>query len=175
MASDHARRGRPRGSGLDDRAELGRIAELLDADPSLKPTTAIKAIGVTDPSSIRRLREKLKTLPSPDRSGGAADPDWAVAQQLADAYAPPVQTGEATHGTLRTSSDTDSDDSCSWIANLCAIGFSAMASTVEAQVTAFNEFLKVPEVESALRRQLQFNEVAKALCPKRSDIRSTLH
>jgi hypothetical protein len=54
------RRGRPKGTGIDDAATLAAIADLMAADPDLKPTTAIKKVGVTDPSIVRRLREKLK-------------------------------------------------------------------------------------------------------------------
>ncbi len=57
-------RGRPKGTGLDDRAKLRALAEMLAADPQLKPTTAIKNLGVTDPSAIRRLRDKLKEMQS---------------------------------------------------------------------------------------------------------------
>lgn len=35
------------------------MAALMTANPKLKPTTAIKAMGVSDPSSIRRLRDKF--------------------------------------------------------------------------------------------------------------------
>ena len=62
MPSEHVRRGRPKGSGLDDRAQLNAIAQLLATDRSLKPTTAIKRMGVTDPSTIRRLRDKLRAF-----------------------------------------------------------------------------------------------------------------
>jgi hypothetical protein len=51
-------RGRPKGSGLDDAAQLRAIASLLAADPELRPTTAIKNLGISDPSVIRRLRDK---------------------------------------------------------------------------------------------------------------------
>lgn len=60
MPDDHPRRGRPKGSGLDDREQLSAIARMLEADPTLKPTTAIKRAGITDPSAIRRLRDKLR-------------------------------------------------------------------------------------------------------------------
>ncbi len=60
MPTDQARRGRPKGSGLDDTDHLRRVARMLEADPELKPTTAIKAIGISDPSTIRRLRDKLR-------------------------------------------------------------------------------------------------------------------
>lgn len=59
MLEEKARRGRPKGSGIDDSARLDTIARLLAENPSLKPTTAIKSIGISDPSAIRRLRDKF--------------------------------------------------------------------------------------------------------------------
>lgn len=56
--STTGKRGRPPGTGKNDTDRLHRIAALLAADPALKPTTAIKQIGETDPSTIRRLRDK---------------------------------------------------------------------------------------------------------------------
>lgn len=67
------RRGRPKGTGLDDTATLVAIAQLRSHDPDLKPTTAIRKLGITDPSVVRRLRDKLKS----DDTGGhttRADP-----------------------------------------------------------------------------------------------------
>lgn len=58
MAHKTAARGRPKGSGLDDAGPLAAIAELIAANPGMKPTTAIKALGFTDPSTVRRLRDK---------------------------------------------------------------------------------------------------------------------
>src|SRR5918992_1384523 len=52
-------RGRPKGSGKDDWSRLQQVAALIAANPALKPTTAIKRIGVTDPSVVRRLRDKF--------------------------------------------------------------------------------------------------------------------
>ncbi len=83
MPSDDARRGRPKGSGLDDSSQLRRVADLLEADPHLKPTTAIKAIGVSDPSTIRRLREKLKVEPLRSPNGGAAESPRGVQRRSA--------------------------------------------------------------------------------------------
>lgn len=60
MLTEKPRRGRPKGSGIDDRAILREVATRISADPLLKPTTAIKAAGVSDPSSIRRLRDKFR-------------------------------------------------------------------------------------------------------------------
>lgn len=74
--AEHATRGRPKGSGIDDSAQLAAIARLIDADPKLKPTTAIKALGITDPSIIRRLRDKYSEV-----RGGAAAPVAAEAPE----------------------------------------------------------------------------------------------
>jgi hypothetical protein len=56
--SSHGKRGRPPGTGKNDTDRLLKIASLMAADPGLRPTTAIKQIGETDPSTIRRLRDK---------------------------------------------------------------------------------------------------------------------
>lgn len=54
-------RGRPKGTGIDDGVLLGRIGDLLRVDPFLKSTTAIKRLGISDASIIRRLRNKMKS------------------------------------------------------------------------------------------------------------------
>lgn len=80
MSVDQVRRGRPKGSGLDDRAYLEALDRLMAGDPTLKPTTAIKKLGITDPSAIRRLRDKLRT-------GGEAQPLVLVANSAAPSHA----------------------------------------------------------------------------------------
>lgn len=69
MLETVSRRGRPKGSGIDDSERLAAIANLLTAHPELKPTTAIKSLGISDPSTIRRLRDKFAEV----RNGLAAD------------------------------------------------------------------------------------------------------
>jgi hypothetical protein len=59
MSGNKAPRGRPKGSGLDDRARLLAVAQIIAGNPEMKPTTAIKSTGVSDPSTIRRLRDKF--------------------------------------------------------------------------------------------------------------------
>jgi len=54
------RRGRPKGTGIDDNQRLAQLAELLRIRPDLRPTTAIRQMGYSDPSAIRRLRDKYK-------------------------------------------------------------------------------------------------------------------
>lgn len=184
MPSDYARRGRPRGSGLDDRVQLQRIAQLLEADPALKPTTAIKAIGVSDPSTIRRLRDKLKTdhiresapvasQPTPARGRSA---ELLEARPTGGPAVPASPSGAAfAGGSLQINSPAVSEDQLSWFAHWCAFGLFAVSSTVEAQLAVMDDLFRVPQVTSVLRHQLLVNEVAKAFCPKRTDVRSTLH
>ena len=74
MPQKTAARGRPKGTGLDDAGPLAAIAEMIAANPGMKPTTAIKAVGITDPSTVRRLRDKYQQLIGPEAraSGGSS-------------------------------------------------------------------------------------------------------
>jgi hypothetical protein len=183
MASDFARRGRPRGSGLDDRMQLRRIVELLDADPNLKPTTAIKAIGVSDPSTIRRLRDKLRmsgqgAAVRPQAHGaGSSQGSRSEASEPRDATTPArrAPASETSTGDLATNHAGLAEDAASWLAAWCALGLHAFSTTVEAHMAMMEDLLQTPPVASALRHQLLFNEVAKAFYPKRPDFRPTLH
>lgn len=61
MSSNKRGRGRPLGTGLNDAPTLGSIADMLAADPAMKPTRAIKRI-LDKPSetTVRRLQGKWK-------------------------------------------------------------------------------------------------------------------
>ena len=58
MSDTKRSRGRPKGSGIDDHGRLVEIGRLIRSNPGLKPTTAIRRLGYTDPSTVRRLRDK---------------------------------------------------------------------------------------------------------------------
>ncbi len=60
MTDRTPRRGRPKGTGIDDSELLAAMAKQMMADPGLRPTTAIKALGISNQSTIRRLRDKYK-------------------------------------------------------------------------------------------------------------------
>jgi len=62
MLEAKSRRGRPKGTGIDDSDRIARLAEMIRNNPALKPTTAIRSMGFTDPSVIRRLRDKYKVF-----------------------------------------------------------------------------------------------------------------
>ena len=60
MFKTNVSRGRPKGTGIDDSGRIARLVEILRTNSDLKPTTAIRAMGITDPSVIRRIRDKYK-------------------------------------------------------------------------------------------------------------------
>lgn len=62
MMKSTGKRGRPKGTGIDDSDRIARLAELLRVHPDLKTTTAIRVMGFSDPSAIRRLRDKYKLV-----------------------------------------------------------------------------------------------------------------
>jgi hypothetical protein len=62
MLHTPVRRGRPKGTGIDDNERIVQLAELLRIRPELRPTTAIRQMGYSDPSAIRRLRDKYKVF-----------------------------------------------------------------------------------------------------------------
>lgn len=60
MTTRKRSRGRPKGTGIDDSKRLIAMALELASRPGMRPTTAIKALGITDQSTIRRLRDKYR-------------------------------------------------------------------------------------------------------------------
>ncbi|MGH7936708.1 MAG: hypothetical protein ACREF8_06835 [Chthoniobacterales bacterium] len=62
MLHSSTRRGRPKGTGIDDSDRIARLDEMLRISPELRPTTAIRLMGYSDPSAIRRLRDKYKVF-----------------------------------------------------------------------------------------------------------------
>jgi hypothetical protein len=72
MSHPKRARGRPRGSGKDDRPALEQVADLMVQDPSLRATTAMKRVlrtradwGATDATLIRRWQRKLQVQREP--------------------------------------------------------------------------------------------------------------
>ncbi|MEZ5774808.1 MAG: hypothetical protein R3D33_08930 [Hyphomicrobiaceae bacterium] len=84
MTATKPTRGRPKGSGINDRAILLSIAGLIVDNPTLKRTTAIKQAGITNPSTIRRLRDKF-----------AAEGDTLIAEVEASRAAVATATEQA--------------------------------------------------------------------------------
>jgi hypothetical protein len=193
MSVDQARRGRPRGSGLDDRAHLRAVIQKLEADPALKPTTAIKAIGISDPSTIRRLREKLRSARAPETSEDigreverstfgrvqACIDAGSEARHTEPAAMPSREASRAATENcdrgLRVSPQRRQEDQFSWLAQWCGLSLHAISTAVEVQMAAIESLLRVPHVASALRQQVLLNERVMAFCVAKPDVRKTLH
>lgn len=185
MPTDFARRGRPRGSGLDDRVSLRAIADLLEADPALKPTTAIKRLGVSDPSTIRRLRDKLRqneaeaTLPAAEQSErGSGDssrqPQMSAAAQMPAVRSETLQRHGGGYGPVHMMVWQETNTAVSWLTVWCALGLRAFSATVEAQLKAVEGILLVPDGECGLRHEA-FSESRLAFSTAGPVIRNTVH
>lgn len=99
MATSKRTRGRPKGTGINDEARLIEIARLRAANPSLKPTTAIKQAGVTNPSVVRRLRDKFAAAESRLMAMVKTAPVTTTATAKSKARASGRKTGMATIAT----------------------------------------------------------------------------
>jgi len=169
MQTASARYGRPKGTGLDDRQRLASIAAALVANPKLKPTTAIRSLGVDDPSTIRRLRDKFnleqgKLMAEARRASRvkAAAPQRGPAKvdTLSEPGAPPRS------GAVQKSSSSQSLSivpQSSLLVGCFDLGVYAVSTAVEGQTILAGYWLRLPAVSMALRGQLTLNAVAVAI------------
>ena len=165
-------RGRPKGSGLDDHSYLATLNSLLDADPGLKPTTAIRSMGVNEPSTVRRLREKLRST----RNAKVSKPAKAIAARNAERVSTKSQIPAApSAGETRTPSARSDAFDHSWIVQWYGLGISAIRSTVAVQMAAIESLLVASPAALALKQHLAFNKRVMAFCGSSSDVRKTLH
>lgn len=179
MSRNNHGRGRPKGSGLDDSAKLAEIARLMARDPALKPTTAIKMIGVTDPSTVRRLRDKL-SAGSPSLSP-AGEPALHPALRAAPVVPPERATPSPASGLAAASPMTEAmaaetpAPSRQWFAIWGEIGFQAMASTFNLQMAIAGQAFRLPPLMAAMRQHIMFNEFTLAFCAPATNAGRTLH
>ncbi len=161
MPTANGRYGRPKGSGLDDRQQLASLAALLAANPKLKPTTAIRSLGVENPSAIRRLRDKFraeqaKLMAEARRampSNGARPP-----RKSSPARAPEVHGSTPSAPTRETpAAAAGSIPSCTIFVGWYEFACSAASLAVASQSAATQYWLGLPPVSIALRGQLAFN------------------
>lgn len=109
MAEQKRSRGRPKGTGIDDTDHLEQVREMIVRDPSLKPTTAIKALGFENESVIRRLRDKYNATYAVRSTPAAANSHRNVAAG-ADAARVAVATLSTGGDSVRRSGDTGQSD-----------------------------------------------------------------
>ncbi len=169
---------------------------MLEADPELKPTTAIKAIGISDPSTIRRLRDKLrgtsvsegeaiKSSGNFERGaaseagplGGAITAARRFVRTLSAGREPLADEEMASEpeGAMLAPREAPRDAAVSWFAAWCGLGLHALSTTVEAQMSLFESFLSVPQIASAIRQQALLGEHVMAFYSHGTDVRTTLH
>jgi hypothetical protein len=163
------RYGRPKGTGLDDRQRLASIAAALVANPKLKPTTAIRALGVDDPSTIRRLRDKFnleqgKLMAEARRASRSKAIGLLREPAKAARLAEPVAIAHAAAAAKSSSSPSLSTvPQSSLLVSYFDLGVCAVSTAVEGQSILAEYWLRLPAVSMALRGQLALNAVAVAI------------
>ena len=168
MHTASARYGRPKGTGLDDRRQLASIAAALVANPKLKPTTAIRSLGVDNPSTIRRLRDKFnleqgKLLAEARRASRSK----AAAQQHEPTKVTEPSEPSAAHPSLLQKSSSSQSLSIvpqsSLLVGCFDVGVCVLSTAVVSHTILAEYWLRLPPVSMALRGQLALNSVAVAI------------
>jgi hypothetical protein len=169
MQTASARYGRPLGTGLDDRQRLASIAAAIVANPKLKPTTAIRSLGVQDPSTIRRLRDKFsleqgKLMAEARRAARAkaSGTQREVAKLARHAQSDAVAEPAPAPKSIPLASLSIVPQS-SLLVGCFDLGMCAVSTAVEGQSILAEYWLRLPAVSMALRGQLALNAVAVAI------------
>lgn len=180
MTVKTATRGRPKGSGVNDASQLSKVQSLLSANPGMKPTTAIKSIGVTDPSAIRRLRDKFNSAP-PAEARPPARPTAAAKRTPAHARTKPAITARPAPRATRSrtieaapaTSQAEAPDPApvaaigathsEFLMSMYSAGVSMATATMQLHVDAFAFALQGSPVACFLRGQMIVSEFAAAL------------
>lgn len=192
MPTMQARYGRPRGSGVDDSHHLQSLAALLAANPTLKPTTAIRLLGVEDPSVIRRLRDKFRvdqarlladahhtfrtngrSLPRPGPAQPNSRRPLAVLRPHIPAVPTPVRLPEETIAAEAANASPQPQPPL--FAVWCDLGLWAVATAIEQQAVLAQHWLQLPAVDSALRSQLAVGAFIVAASTPRKPLKPRLH
>jgi hypothetical protein len=179
MHQAKVRYGRPKGSGLDDRAQLAAVAALLAANPKLKPTTAIRSLGVEDPSDIRRLRDKFRSeqgslLADAHRTARTNGPQSVRVSHPLNENAPAPVVHRVTASPLLAMlalpppapkpaappvpPAAAATSPFAWY----EMGFAALNAAIENQAVLAQCFMHLPAVAMTVRAQLAMNAVAVA-------------
>jgi hypothetical protein len=181
MQTASARYGRPKGTGLDDRKRLESIAAALVANPKLKPTTAIRALGIDDPSTIRRLRDKFnleygKLMADARRAARAKTSGTRrevaklarLAQSGIESTIEPVIKPRAIADALPAPKSSPLPSlsivpQSSLLVGCFDLGVCALSTAVQGQSILADYWLSLPVVSMAMRGQLTLNAVAVAM------------
>ena len=180
MPTATVRYGRPKGSGLDDHKQLESIAALLAANPKLKPTTAIRSLGVSDPSAIRRLRDKFriqqaKLMADARRSARSSTGIVATVACNENASAPAAARPNPISKTRCKNSTEAPSVSMIALAGFCDFGLHALSTTVRTQCVVAQYWLSLPPVSAAVRGQLVLNSIVIAAATRKKFRPHVLH
>jgi hypothetical protein len=179
MTNKRPQRGRPKGTGINDDAALHEIARLITSNPKLRPTTAIKLIGVSNPSVVRRLRDKYNARRfelaaeisrAGNDNGAVIRPLNPVVRTVTQAASKPVQRPGAVHvaalanAAVRVGLEPPRD-----LETLHALwfglGIAAAVSAIEEQLMHSHQLARLPNLASLLRQQVEMAEMMVALAP----------
>ncbi len=175
MPTATVRYGRPKGSGLDDRQQLETIAALLAADPKLKPTTAIRSLGVDNPSVIRRLRDKFRheqarLMANARRTSrplvSSRPMPLSSNENTPVVHRPPQQAPAATAAAPvapAAKPNVKVAPANALIVGWCDLAFSLVCSAADTQAALTLYWLQTPLVADATRRQLALVSYAVAI------------
>lgn len=180
MGAPKSRRGRPKGTGIDDTSRLREIAAMIADDPELKPTTAIKNIGISDPSVIRRLRDKfngarenlMKDSEKSELRGNAfhAEPvpqTETRTMALNHAREPAKTAIPNTRSARKIDTDKDEEPRQSEISpvpqkeivqRLVSSSLSTASSIINMHLAIATQTFHTPAVRSAMRYQIAFSQ-----------------
>ena len=203
MPSVKQTRGRPKGTGLDDRALLQSVIQLVEANPNLKPTTAIKSIGVKDPSAIRRLRDKFHLVhgqsaaqarPAPNHNARPAramamkaidGPVRTAQAQIKDTKSHPVQRAAAViaHSSpsptkrlaAKVVSPAGMTEAPDWFSLWTELGLRTMAASLNAQWIMYENVLRSPPVTAVFSSHAALTGFAAIWCATSPDPGKTIH
>jgi len=186
MPAKTTRRGRPKGSGLDDHGQLVAIAALIAKDAELKPTTAIRSLGISDPSTIRRLRDKYRKFQNStemNNAGSKAKFDSqpkksAKSKERSEKLAAPVTSKPELRSPrqprsqkpMQAGSEASLGEPSSWFNAWAALGFQSLATTLDVQIAACRNVLAMPPVAFAIKQQSQLGEIAVSFYSKQKNL-----
>ncbi|MEO8421157.1 MAG: hypothetical protein ABI457_08185 [Hyphomicrobium sp.] len=188
MLTTTARYGRPKGTGVDDSRQLESLAALLTANPALKPTTAIRSLGVEDPSVIRRLRDKFRmdqtrlmadarrdfhTNPRTHARPGPAR--LASRRPLASmrTHIPAAPTTATPQETIATAASALPQPPL--LAVCYDFGLWAVSTAIEQQMVLAQHWLRLPTIDMAMRGQLAIGAFVVAASTPRKPMKPRIH
>ncbi|MCH9765846.1 MAG: hypothetical protein K0U34_07640 [Alphaproteobacteria bacterium] len=178
MPTKHSRRGRPKGSGLDDTRHLATISEMIAANPDLKPTTAIRSLGISDPSTIRRLRDKYRKFKqTPQTTSAKFDQQPSQSVQSERRVPTPAPVSETprpvVHATRQSRQNNPQNglnaleaaaepisEPAKWFNAWCGLGLQTLSTTLEINTAAYTNLVALPPVAFAWKQQFALNELA---------------